>query len=118
MATSPLGPSVHEILQERAGRDPAFAGALLSEAVELMLEGELPAARTIISDIIKGSIGYAELSRRTGTAKTSLIRMFGPSGNPTVANLSRVLRELLRHGRVRLRVRVEQRMGSSRYDEL
>jgi DNA-binding phage protein len=108
MAISPLGPSIHEMLQERAGRDPAFVGAMLGEAVELILGGELAAARTIIRDVIKGSIGYAELSRRTGTPEKSLVRMFGPSGNPTVANVSTVLRELQRHGRVRLRVRPER----------
>lgn len=108
MAISPHGPSIHEMLQERAGRDPAFVGALLGEAVELMLSGELAAARTIIRHVIKGSIGYAELSRRTGTPEKSLVRMFGPSGNPTVANVSTVLRELQRHGRVRLRVRAER----------
>jgi DNA-binding phage protein len=113
LGTSPLGPSLHEIVQARAGRDPAFVGALLGEAVELMLEGELAAARSLIRDVIKGSMGYAELSRRTGTPEKSLVRMFGPSGNPTVANVSSVLLELQRYGRVRLRVRAD-RSGRAR----
>jgi DNA-binding phage protein len=113
MGSSPLGPSLQEIVQKRAGRDPAFVGALLGEAVELMLDGELAAARSLIRDAIKGSMGYAELSRRTGTPEKSLVRMFGPSGNPTVANVSSVLRELQRYGRVRLRVRAD-RSGRAR----
>lgn len=107
MSKSPIGRSFHEIVQERAGREPAFAGALLEEAVECLLAGELPIARSLIRDAIKGSMGYAELSRRTGTPEKSLVRMFGPSGNPTAANMSSVLHELQRHGRVRLRVRSE-----------
>ena len=50
-------------------------------------------------------MGYAELSRCTGTPEKSLVRMFGPTGNPTAANIASVLYELQRYGRVRLRVR-------------
>jgi DNA-binding phage protein len=104
MSKPPIGRSFNEIVQDRVGREPAFAGALLEEAVQCMLAGELPTARSLIRDAIKGSIGYAELSRRTGTPEKSLVRMFGPTGNPTAANMASVLHELQRHGRVRLRV--------------
>jgi hypothetical protein len=107
MSKSPVGRSMHEIVQARAARDRDFVGALLQEAGELLLGGELPAARSLIRDAIKGSMGYADLSRRTGTPEKSLVRMFGPSGNPTAANLASVLGELQRHGRLRLRVRSE-----------
>ena len=107
MSRSPVGHSMHEIVQARAARDRDFVGALLQEAGELLLTGELPAARSLIRDAIKGSMGYASLSRCTGTPEKSLVRMFGPSGNPTAANLASVLRELQRHGGLRLRVRSE-----------
>jgi DNA-binding phage protein len=102
---------LHEIVQQRAAREPAFASALLEEAVQCMLSGDLPTARSLIRDAIKGSMGYAELSRRTGTPEKSLVRMFGPAGNPTAANIMSVLHELQRHGRVRLRVRAEPVAG-------
>ena len=107
MNKSPVGRPFNELVQERAGKDLAFARSLLEEAVECMLAGELPTARSLIRDAIKGSLGYAELSKRTGTPEKSLVRMFGPSGNPTAENFSTVLRELQRHGRLRLRVRSE-----------
>ena len=107
MKKSPIGRSFHEIVQERAGREPAFASALLEEAVECLLAGDLPNARSLIRDAIKGSMGYAALSRCTGTPEKSLVRMFGPTGNPTAANMASVLHELQRYGRVRLRVRSE-----------
>lgn len=107
MSTSPIGREFGEIVQERAGRDSGFVAALLEEAVERLLAGDLPTARSLIRDVIKGAIGYAELSRRTGTPEKSLVRMFGPAGNPTAANMASVLRELQRHGQVRLRVRSE-----------
>ena len=111
MSKSPIGRSFNEIVQQRAGREPAFAGALLEEAVECLLAGDLPTARSLIRDAIKGSMGYAELSRCTGTPEKSLVRMFGPAGNPTAANMASVLHELQRHGRVRLRVRSEPVAG-------
>lgn len=75
------------------------------------MAGDLPTARSLIRDVIKGSMGYAELSRRTGTPEKSLVRMFGPTGNPTAANMASALRELQRYGRVRLRVRAEPLPG-------
>ena len=111
MSKSPIGRTFSEIVQERAGRDPAFSGALLEEAVECLLAGDLPTARSLIRDVIKGSMGYAELSRCTGTPEKSLVRMFGPTGNPTAVNIASVLYELQRYGRVRLRVRAEPVAG-------
>ena len=94
-----------EVVQARVKREPAFAGSLLQEAAQCMLGGELEVARNLVRDVIKGSIGYAELSRRTGTPEKSLVRMFGPNGNPTAANISSVFVQLQRHGHVQLQVR-------------
>lgn len=117
MSKSPIGRNFGEIVQGRAGRDPSFGAALLEEAVECLLTGDLPTARSLIRDVIKGAIGYAELSQRTGTPEKSLIRMFGPTGNPTAANTASVLKELQRYCMVRLRVRSEpvnaQRRGKA-----
>lgn len=107
MSKSPVGREFGEIVQERAGREAGFVAALLEEAVECLLAGDLPTARSLIRDVIKGAIGYAELSRRTGTPEKSLVRMFGPAGNPTAANTASVLNELQRYCRIRLTVRSE-----------
>src|SRR5882672_9996060 len=105
MSNAPVGRSFDEMVQSRVGREAAFAEALLQMAVQEMLAGDLDVARSLIRDVIKGSIGHAELSRRTGTPEKSLVRMFGPSGNPTAANISNVFVHLQRHGRVQLQVR-------------
>lgn len=94
-----------EIVEDRVSREPAFGSALLEEAAQCMLNGELGVARNLVRDVIKGSIGYFELSRRTGTPEKSLVRMFGPNGNPTAANLSRIFAHLQRHEGVTLQVR-------------
>jgi DNA-binding phage protein len=104
MGKTPIGRSFDEFIEDRIRREPDLGHGLLEEAVLAILNGELPAARNLIRNVIKGSIGYAELSRRTGTPEKSLIRMFGPKGNPTAANLSAVLAQLLRQAGVEVRL--------------
>ena len=104
MAHSELTAPLDQIVEERVAREPAFAVDLLREAAECLLGGELSVARDLVRCVIKGSMGYAELSRRTGKPETSLIRMFGPNGNPTAENLSSVFAQLQQAGGVKLRV--------------
>jgi len=99
------------MVQARVGREAAFAEVLLQMAVQEMLAGDLDVARSLIRDVIKGSIGYAELSRRTGTPEKSLVRMFGPSGNPTAANIFSVLAQLQRASGVSLQVKSVRAQG-------
>ena len=123
MSNAPVGRSFDEMVQSRVGREAAFAEALLRMAVQEMLAGDLDVARSLIRDVIRGSIGYAELSRRTGTPQKSLVRMFGPSGNPTAANIFSVLAQLQRASGVSLQVKsvraqgkrsIKRRSGSAR----
>ena len=94
-----------EIVQARVRRDPAFAVALLEEAMRSFLAGETDVARAHVRDVIKGTVGYAEIARRTGTPETSLVRMFGPKGNPTADNLSAVFVHLQQAGGIKLQVK-------------
>ena len=104
MTTSPIGRSIEEITQARAARDPEFARQLLQEAVQALLTDDIATARALIRDVIKGTMGYAELSRRTGHPEKSLIRMFSANGNPTAANLFAVLTHLQQHSGVTFQV--------------
>jgi DNA-binding phage protein len=94
-----------DIVQARVHDEPAYAAALLEEAMRCFSRGETAVARGHVRDVIKGSIGYTELSRRTGTPETSLVRMFGPSGNPTFGNVSNVIAHLLDAGGFELQVK-------------
>ena len=104
MSKKLLGRSIGEITQARVKRDREFARALLQEAVQALLSDDVPSPRSLIRDVIKGSIGYATLSRRTGTPEKSLVRMFGTNGNPTAANLFAVLTHLQHHSGVTFQV--------------
>jgi DNA-binding phage protein len=78
-------------VKARAERDPAFREALLTEAVELLLSGEVETGKAILRDYINATIGFEQLARATGTPPKSLMRMLGPKGNPRASNLLGVI---------------------------
>lgn len=104
MNKSPTGRSLHEYMADRIRRDPPLGEALLRDATQALIDNELDVARSLIRDVIKGTIGYAELSRRTGTPEKSLIRMFGPKGSPTLTNACAVLAQLQQQAGIHLSV--------------
>jgi len=89
-----------ELIQEHVAKDPAFAEAMLREGVESLLSGDVDTGKAILRDYIKATVGFEKLGEATGTQAKSLIRMFGPRGNPQAKNLFSVLGYLqLRAGR-------------------
>ena len=85
-----------ETVKARAERDAAFREALLTEAVELLLAGELDAGKAILRDYINATVGFEKLAQETGTPPKSLMRMLGPNGNPRASNLLGVISKLQR----------------------
>jgi DNA-binding phage protein len=83
-----------ETVRDRAQADPAFRGALMSEAIELLLSGDVETGRSLLRDYINATIGFQELGQKSGLPPKSLMRMFGPSGNPRADNLFAVIRLL------------------------
>jgi hypothetical protein len=77
-----LTPSFKELVQKRVASDPAFGDALLREGIDTMLAGDVDTGKAILRDYIKATVGFAKLGEATGTQPKSLIRMFGPRGNP------------------------------------
>lgn len=94
-----------ETVQARARSDPGFREALLEEAVEAMLAGDVDIGKAVLRDYINATIGFDELSGRTRKPAKSLMRMFGPTGNPQARNLFDVIGHIQRHEGVQLRVR-------------
>jgi DNA-binding phage protein len=97
----------------RAGRDPAFREALLREGIEALLAGDVAAGKSVLRDFINATIGFEVLASATGIAAKSLMRMFGPDGNPQAQNLFAVLSRLQKHAQVRVEVRTVRRRSAS-----
>jgi DNA-binding phage protein len=101
----PLTREFKQTIQERANRDPEFRDALLTEGVEALLSGDVDTGKAILRDYINATIGFGTLATATGAQPKSLMRMFGPSGNPTAKNLLGIIGHLQRSSGVNLQVR-------------
>jgi DNA-binding phage protein len=89
-------PSFKELVQRHVAEDPAYAESLLREGIDTLL--------TILRDYIKATIGFEKLGEATGTQPKSLIRMFGPRGNPQARNLFSVIGYLQKRAGLELHV--------------
>lgn len=88
-----------ENIMERAKRDPEYRQQLLTRGIGLLLSGggeeDLHVGKSFIRDYINATIGFPTLAQRTAIPKESLMRMFGPKGNPSLSNLNTVIHTLL-----------------------
>ena len=96
--------SFKELVQGRVKADKKFAEALLREGIDAMLSGDVDTGKAILRDYIKATVGFEELGEATGAPPKSLIRMFGPRGNPQAKNLFSVLGYLQKRAGLSLHV--------------
>jgi DNA-binding phage protein len=96
--------SFTRLVEHHVKRDPKFAEALLVEGIDAMLSGDVDTGKAILRDYIKATVGFEKLGAATGAPPKSLIRMFGPRGNPQAKNLFNVIGYLQKRAGVRLHV--------------
>ncbi|MBX9824343.1 MAG: transcriptional regulator [Xanthobacteraceae bacterium] len=101
----PLTRNFSETVQARAERDPAFRKALFQEAVQALLQGDFANGRSALRAYVSATIGFDRLGKVLGRPPKSLMRMFGPDGNPTVENLFGVIGALQAETGVHLKIR-------------
>jgi DNA-binding phage protein len=97
--------SFRHTIQARTARDPAFRQALFQEAVQVLFDGDVASGRSALRDYINATIGFDTLAEATNNPAKKLMRMFGPKGNPTAANLFAVINALQDRTGVHLEVR-------------
>ena len=98
-----------ETIMARVRKDPKFRRALLTEAVEAFLDGDLDTGKTLLRDYINATIGFEEVAGSVGKDSKSLHRMFGPSGNPTAENIFSIIKALQKTEDISLHVKVHKR---------
>ena len=94
-----------ETIQSRVQRDPAFREELLKEGLECLLSGDVDTGKAVLRDYINATIGFEKLSDLTDKSPKSLMRMFGPKGNPQARNLFEIIGYLQDHEGVHFKVR-------------
>ena len=93
-----------ETIRARMERDPAFREELLKEGVDCLLSGDVDTGKALLRDYINATIGFQELGGLTGKSPKSLMRMFGPNGNPQARNLFEIIGCLQEREGLHLRV--------------
>jgi DNA-binding phage protein len=100
--------SFKETVKSRAEQDVAFREALLAEAVELLLAGDVETGKVLLRDYINATLGFEKLAAETGTPPKSLMRMLGPNGNPRANNLFAIISRLQKASGIQLAVAAER----------
>ena len=102
-------------IQARAKRDPAYREAMLTEAVDSFLSGDVEVGKAMLRDYINATIGFEALSRQLDKPSKSLHRMLSPSGNPKTNNFFEILHFLQRNEGVELLVTARHHSGVGIY---
>src|ERR1017187_1396446 len=79
----PLTHDFKETIRARVQRDPDFRQALLREAVECVINGDLATGKAVLRDYVNATAGFSDLEKRTQIPAKSLMRMLGPRGSPS-----------------------------------
>jgi len=102
-----LSRDFRETVKARADTDTEFRIALLREAVELLLSGDVETGKALLRNYINASVGFNRLGAVTGKPPKSLMRMLSPQGNPTANNVFAVIASLQREEGIRFGVETD-----------
>jgi DNA-binding phage protein len=86
-----------ESVKQRAESDPSFRAAMLVEASECFLNGEIDTAKTMLRDYVNATIGFQALAEQVEKPPKSLMRMLSKTGNPRAENLAKLFASLRNH---------------------
>lgn len=92
----------------RAQKDPRYRAAMLTEAINELLAGDLDAGKAMLRDYVNATITFDGLAKESGIPGKSLQRMLGPRGNPRADSLFGIIRVLQDAEHVQLQVKVSR----------
>lgn len=93
----PLTKAFKETVAEVARENQEFRQEILRAAVNMVLEGELVAGKLALRDYINATGLMGELCAKLGKHESSIRRMLGASGSPTLENFVSLLRVCADH---------------------
>ena len=91
-------------IKKRIERDPAFREELLKEGIECLLTGDVDTGKAVLRDYINATIGFETLGTITAKSPKSLMRMFGPKGNPQARNIFEIIAHLQKQAGLHFKV--------------
>jgi DNA-binding phage protein len=93
-----------ETILTRAQGDARFRAAMLSEAINDLLAGDLATGKAVLRDYVNATITFDGLAKATRIPTKSLQRMLGSRGNPTAESLFAIIKALQKSENIKLRV--------------
>lgn len=93
-----------QTVMARAQRDAAFRSALLIEATDAFLAGEIEPGKALLRDYLNATAALPTIASELNLNEKSLRRMLGPGGNPTLKNFINLLTACSRLEHLQLRV--------------
>lgn len=94
-----------ETVAVRVQKSARFRRALLAEAAETLLDGDLATGKALLRDYINATIGFEVLATEIGKDSKSIHRMLGPKGNPTAENIFTIVKTLQDIDKISLHVK-------------
>lgn len=94
-----------ETVMARAGTDSEFRRGLLTEALDLLMSGDVDSGKAVLRTYINATVGFEVLAAETGIPSKSLMRMFSDKGNPRADNLFKVISALQELTEIHLQVK-------------
>jgi DNA-binding phage protein len=94
-----------ETVAKRAEEDPEFRYALLLDAINELLTGDLDVAKILLRDYINASPQFEAVAKEMKKNTKSIQRMLGPHGNPTAENLTALLKAVQKLEGIRFEAR-------------
>ena len=88
----PLSRDFKKLIVARADNDPDFRKGLIIEAINMILSGEITAGRLMLRDYINATGAMDDICEQLNKHKSSINRMLGPSGNPTLESIVPVIK--------------------------
>jgi hypothetical protein len=82
----PLGKEFKETVKAQLQESKAFRRALLREAVNCLVSGDVETGKSVLRTYINGTVGFIRLGEALGRSPKTLMRMLGPKGNPQIRN--------------------------------
>jgi len=104
VSTMPITRKFRDTVWTRAQSDTRFRTAMLTEAINELLAGDLDTGKAMLRDYVNASITFDGLAKATRLPTKSLQRMLGPRGNPTAESLFAIFKVLQKSERIRLAV--------------
>jgi DNA-binding phage protein len=101
----PVTKQFRETVMIRAQRDRRFRAAMLTEAINELLAGDIATGKAMLRDYVNATITFDELAKELGKPSKSLQRMLGPKGNPTADSLFGIIKVLQEFENLHLEVK-------------